>query len=204
MSIQLRVATSLMLAAVLAAAAQAQRSRSDPGFRPDPNRQIAVDSSPRPPGILAGGDTCASPPTVVSALPFVDAGDTCPFANDISSYTGTCTLPFPYPGEDVIYQINTAAGNSVAFSMSLTGSTGDLALFVLNTCGSGPTCTANSQDAIGPGVGPEVISARAYQSSPVFLYIDSYYGTADPRGCGTYTLNVTGNLPAELIELTVD
>jgi hypothetical protein len=202
MSRQLRVATSFVLVALLAAAAQAQRSRSDRGFRPDPNRQIAADSQAPSPD--AGGDTCASPPTVVSSLPFVDSSDTCPAANDISSYLGTCTLPFPYPGEDVIYQINTAAGNSVAFSMSLTGSTGDLALFVLNTCGTSSSCTANSSDLIGPGVGPETIAAQTYQSSPVFLYIDSYYGTADPRGCGTYTLNVTGNLPAELIELTVD
>ena len=204
MSRQLRVALSFVLVTLLAAAAQAQRSRSDAGFRPDPNRQIAADKSTRPPGPDVGGDTCASPPTVVASLPFTDSSDTCPFANDISSYTGSCTLPFPYPGEDVIYQINTAAGNSVAFSMSLTGSTGDLALFVLNTCGSGPSCVKNSSDLIGPGVGPETIAATVYQSSPVFLYIDSYYGTADPRGCGTYTLNVTGNLPAELIELTVD
>jgi hypothetical protein len=204
MSRLLRVAASFVLVAMLAAAAQAQRSRSDAGFRPDPNRQIAAGQSTQAPSPNAGGDTCASPPTVVASLPFADSSTTCPAANDISSYTGTCTLPFPYPGEDVIYQINTAAGNSVAFSMSLTGSTGDLALFVLNTCGTGSSCVSNSSDLIGPGVGPEVIAAQAYQSSPVFLYIDSYYGTADPAGCGTYTLNVSGTLPAELIDLTVD
>jgi hypothetical protein len=148
-------------------------------------------------------DTCAAPPFLVTSLPYTDTGTTCGATNDITNYS-CASLPFPYPGPDVIYSFAMGAGNSVAFSASLTGSTGDLALFMISTCGNGATCIVTSQDAIGAGAGPEAIPAQNYATGTRYLYIDSYYASPAGTSCGTYTLNVTGTLPVELLNFSVD
>jgi len=173
----------------------AQRTRSDPSFKANANR--------RPPSPDVGGDNCATPPTQVSALPFNDSDNTCGDVNDLTTYTGTCTLPFPYGGEDLIYRLDLGAANNVAFSADIAGSTGDLALFLIGTCANGTTCVANSADLIGPGVGPEVILAASYPVGDYYLYVDSYYDAGTPGSCGTYALTVTGTLPVELIDFSV-
>jgi len=149
-------------------------------------------------------DAC-TPAPVILTLPYTDSGTTCGATNDLTNYGGVCgtNLPFPYPGPDVIYAFTTTAGNSVAISASLTGSTGDLALFVLNSCGVAASCVQNSQDAIGPGAGPETIAAASYGVGTHYIYVDSYYGTGS-ASCGTYTLSVTGNLPIDLESFSID
>lgn len=182
----------LMLPAVALGA-----DRSDPGF--------VFHGSALPDPIITDGGVC--PGTPIPSLPFNDPGNSCGSANTITNYTGgSCgvDLPFPYPGEDEVYQITLAGGNNVAFSLDITGSAGDLVLFLLTTCGSGASCTAHSQDSIGPGVGPELIAAASYPAGTYFLYIDSYYAVGAGDNCGTYTLSVTGTLPAELIEFAID
>ena len=190
--------TAVALAVALPLAAATPKNRSDRDFVPASNR------GPVPP---AGGQ-CSTPPPPISALPFTDSGDTCAATqtNSVTTYGGTCTLPFPYGGPEHIYQVTYGTGNSVGYSMSLTGSLGDLALFLVSgtTCGNGTTCVVNSQDAIGPGAGPELIAAAARPVGPYFLYIDSYYDLSTPGACGTYTLSATGTLPVELIQFDVN
>lgn len=156
---------------------------------------------------FVGGDTCATPPTQVTGpLPYTDSGNTCGNANDYNNAgPSACrtSLNFNYPGPDVIYRVDLLAGNNAGYSMSLTGSTGDLVLFLLTDCGVETSCVANSQDAIGPGVGPEVIAAAARTAGDYYLYVDSYYPIGNGASCGTYTLTVTGLLPVELQDLTI-
>lgn len=142
---------------------------------------------------LDGGDTCADAVPITS-LPFADTGDTTPNTNTLSSYSGTCTLPFSYAGEDQIYEITVGPGNMMDFSMDLTGSTGDLALFIISDCGDGTSCVVNSQDAIGPGAGPEVINNVSLPTGTHYLYIDSYYDAGTPGSAGTFSLDITGTL----------
>lgn len=151
-------------------------------------------------------DTC-TPAPVILTLPYSDSGTTCGATNDLTNYGGTCAtaLPFPYPGPDVIYAFATTAGNNVTISASLTGSTGDLALFVIDTtCATAANCNHQSQDAIGVGAGPENIAAASYSVGNHYIYVDSYYGAPAAGNCGTYTLNVTGNLPVELDQFSID
>ncbi len=122
-----------------------------------------------------------------------------------AAFTCATGLPFPYPGPELIYQLNLGATNNPAFSADLTGSTGDLALFLVGSaCGTGTNCVAHSQDAIGPGTGPETIAAASYAAGTYFLYIDSYYASPAPAACGTYSLTITPPLPAELIQFDVN
>jgi hypothetical protein len=173
-------------------------NRSDPAWRD----AHAVTLAP-----TQGGD-CTTP-VVFSSLPYSDSGNTCnpPAASIITNYGSTCAtaLPFPYPGPEVVYQFTTTAGNSVAFSMSLTGSTGDLALFIISgACANAAGCVGQSQDAIGVGAGPENIAAAVYTAGTYFIHVDSYYGAPSAASCGSYTLNATGTLPVELTGFTVD
>jgi hypothetical protein len=142
---------------------------------------------------LDGGDTCAQAVPITS-LPYNDTGDTTPFNNDLTFYSGTCTLPFSYAGEDEIYEITVGPGNLMNFSMDLTGSAGDLALFIISNCGDGTSCVINSQDAIGPGVGPEVINNVVLPAGTHYLYVDSYYDANTPGSAGTFSLSITGTL----------
>ena len=142
---------------------------------------------------LDGGDTCADAVPITS-LPFNDTGDTTSNTNTLSSYSGTCTLPFSYAGEDQIYEITVGPGNLMNFSMDLTGSLGDLALFIISNCGDGTSCVINSQDAIGPGAGPEIISNVTLPPGTHYLYIDSYYDADTPGSAGTFSLSITGTL----------
>jgi hypothetical protein len=200
------MAATIGLGMVLVAArpdvASAQANRTDPSFRAKPDRVVlqpkAGGESPN-----TGGENCASPPTLISSTPFTDTDNTCGNINDLTTYTGSCTLPFPYGGEDLIYRLNLGAGNNVGYTADLTGSTGDLALFLIGTCGDGNSCVINSQDAIGPGVGPEIIAPTPQAPGDYYLYVDSYYDAGTPGSCGSYTLNVTGPLPVEMLDFSV-
>ncbi len=172
--------------------AQTVVNRSDPGF----------EGSPAAPE--DGGDTCPPGVSIIGPLPFVDAGDTCNgFTDTVSAYGGAC-LTFTYAGEDTIYELTLGAGNNISFSADLTGSTGDLALFVIGTCGDGSSCVVSSQDAIGPGVGPELIAAMPYTPGTYFVYVDSYYAAGSAGSCGTYTLTVDGTVPVKLLGFSID
>jgi hypothetical protein len=169
-------------------------NRTDPGFIGKPAPMLKV-----------GGDGCPPGAFVSDPMPWNDTGDTCAgFTNTVTTYAGTCTLPFPYGGEDVIYEMTLSAANTVDFSMDIAGSTGDLVLFVLSTCGDGSTCVANSQDSIGVGVGPELIPSASYPAGTYYVYVDSYYSAGSAGSCGAYSLTINGTLPAELVTFSAE
>lgn len=151
---------------------------------------------------------CPATIPVTDPLPFNDSGDSCNGSNSISSYSGATECDglagFSYGGEEIVYEIQLGATNNVGFSADLTGSTGDLALFLISTCNDGSTCVETSQDAIGVGAGPEVIDPVSYAAGTYYLYIDSYYDAGTAGSCGIYDLTVTGALPAELVEFAID
>lgn len=194
--------TSVALACALPLAAATPQNRSDRAFMGKTNR-VALTPD-------AGGQCTGAGPTVVPPTGLTnDTGNTCTpgTPNAITNYGGVCgtNLPFPYPGPEHIYQLTLGTGNNPSFSASLTGSTGDLALFLVGsaTCGDGVNCVAASQDAIGPGAGPEAIAAANYPNGNYFLYVDSYYGSPTPAACGSYSLTITTPLPAELIQFDI-
>ena len=173
-------------------------NRTDPGYvRPNPSGVVP-----------AGGGTCATPVSIAS-LPFSQAGNSCGGTNNINDYDSPAclaNLAFPYPGPEDVWAITVGAGNALNISASLTGSTGDLALFLVGTCGSGTSCITTSNDAIGPGAGPEQIppaDTTGLAAGTYYVYVDSYYGTGS-ASCGTYTLAVTGTLPVSLEAFSID
>lgn len=191
----LAIMTVLFVGAAVVEGAEPIRSRKDPRFKP---ARPALQPFPD-----VGSENCVGIP-VIASLPFLDTGDTCGFANDVQSPTG-CGLPAGYGGPDVLYQVNVGAMNSVAFSLDLTGSTGDLALYVLAACGDALACVSSADD-IGVAV-PENIAPQSYGGGSggiLYVYVDSYYASPIAGNCGTYTLTASGTLPAELVEFSVD
>ncbi|WP_257388788.1 hypothetical protein [Tahibacter caeni] len=188
------LAVALALLSVSAGAA----NRSDSNFVTDPGRVITTP---------LGGGSCPSPPGITS-LPFSDSGTTCGSTNSITNYSAavcTANLNFPYPGEDEAYAITVGASQSLDISADLTGSAGDLALFLIGTCGNGASCLATSQDAIGVGAGPETIpTVSGLAAGTYYVYVDSYYDAGTAGSCGTFTLNVAGTLPVALQSYSID
>lgn len=191
------IAAAVLLLSTCSVAAFAATNRSDSTFvRPNPGLEAPM-----------GGGSCASPVTIAS-LPFSQAGNTCGGTNNITTYGGPCAtaLPFPYPGPEDVWAITVNSGNALDISASLTGSTGDLALFFLTSCGDGSSCIGNSQDAVGPGQGPEQldpVDTSNLAPGTYYVYVDSYYSSGS-ASCGTYTLNVTGTLPVSLESFQID
>lgn len=185
------------LVALLAALPAAAATRTGAAYHGAPKADPLIDG---------GANGCPPTGATIASLPFSDPGTTCDNTNTITNYGGVCgtDLPFPYGGENAIYQVSLAAGNNVAFSLNFAGSLGDLALFLLTTCGTGSSCIAHSADTIGAGAMPEDIAAASYAAGTYFLYIDSYYDAGTTGSCGTYTLNVTGTLPVELTSFDVE
>jgi len=148
-------------------------------------------------GLLLAGSAAAAgtddpPGTVIPSFPFSDTGSTVGFNNTYQTYGGPCgaDLPFPYPGGDAFYRVQMNAGATYSFSMDLTGSGGDLALFLLSDSADAASCVGNSQDAIGPGAGPELLEFTATATQEYFLVIDSYYAAGSGGSEGIYSLSV--------------
>ena len=194
---RLRVILALLIIGLVAGltVTMAQGTRTDPGFQG--NRVTPGFSG------TGGGPGCTADftiPAPVTDLP----GDSCGFTDTVNSYGGTCTLPFSYGGEDVVYEVTLGASNSVAFILDLTGSAGDLALFLIGTCGDGTSCVANSNDSIGPGAGPETIAETSYPAGTYYAMVDSYYDAGLTGSCGVYSLTAQPTFPVELINFSVE
>jgi hypothetical protein len=155
-----------------------------------------------PDPMKAGGPDCANP-TVVGALPYSDTGNTCGAAAVVSNYQNATCLTVPYPGPELIYQIELFANNAIQVNLTPSALV-DMGVFMVADCTT-PTSCVDFHDAIGPG---EVSQIPRNQSGPFtpgtyFLYVDSYYATGT-ASCGDYTLDVTGVIPVELINFSVE
>lgn len=163
-----------------------------------PGQVIAFDAN------KAGGASCASPNvfTVTTANPFQDTGNTCGAAANVSNYQNATCNTVAYPGPELIYQIELLAGNDI--EVVLSPATADMGVFMVADCTT-PTSCVDFHDAIGPGAVSTIprLQAGSFTAGTYFLYVDSYYATG-ALSCSSYTLDVTGNVPVELINFTVE
>src|SRR5262245_54743887 len=91
-----------------------------------------------------GGDTCASPPTVITSLPYTDSGDNTGATDNVSSVPLACNgLYTTTLGPDVIYQLTLTAGNNVTVTVTPDPNF-DPSIYALSTCTDGTTCGAGN------------------------------------------------------------
>jgi hypothetical protein len=179
---------------------------------------------PHPPGAVTavGGDTCAAPHEFPYCLPgpFSDTGTTVGADNTVGQVNAGCSDYSTVAGPDVIYRFDYAGiiPNPPPFSALVSPAAGyDVAVYLLAASGGCPVGTGNSvtncvmgADAQGAG-GTEFVGG--FQDGPLplgiyYLFIDSFYSTGTAalpnRHQGTYSLQVGGICPVELLEFSVE
>jgi len=150
----------------------------------------------RPLQTLTGGDTCASPPTVISTLPFADTGDTTGAGNDVATTTAACGSGFTgADGPDLIYQFTVGAGNSLTITVTPTAAW-DVKIYLLSICGDPTSCVAGADVAFDGGA--ETITPAGLAPGTYFLYVDSFFPSPAVNRQGPYNLSVTGTFGAVL------
>jgi len=164
----------------------------------------------------AGSIDCSNP-TLVGTPTWSDSDNTCAGSNAVEDYwTGAPNCEtYPYPGPELLYQIDFGAMNEV--QVLLEPQTADLGVFLLTDCGNGLSCHTFF-DSVGGGA-PSLIApgqtgvtvpgqSGTFDFPPAnvgsyYIYVDSYYATGS-LSCGSYNLTVTGSLPVELMEFKVE
>ena len=69
-----------------------------------------------------------------------------------------------------------------------------------STCGTSSTCVVGADATLAGGI--ETIAAQSFAPGTYGLYVDSFYSTA--AGSGAYDLSVTGTLPVEVTDFSVE
>lgn len=171
--------------------------------------------TPGAPPETAGTDTCAAP-TAITSLPFNDTGTTVGATNTVGTIPIACNGNYTtVAGPDHIYTFTTDAvdANNLTFAVTTTDPSYDISIYILSTCNSGPSCVIGADNCFGqnaPGnpcgaVSDETIGPTSLaMGSTFFFYIDSFYAVGGTRDDGPYALSVTGMLPVELMEFSVD
>ena len=204
------IATSLVLSGALGveaaegwakSKAAAAAGRLEPG--PVPTAPVVLVPN-------QGADAC--PGTAFGTLPFNDSGTTVGLTNDMNTTSGAganCTQwGGQVAGPDVIYTFTPGAGASMTFTVTPGNAVYDSAIYLLTTCGTGSTCV-QKMDSTLSGQAEVLGPVSLTQGTPYFFYIDSFYaagGGACGAGCeaGPYSVAVTGTLPADLIQFSVN
>ena len=141
----------------------------------------------------AGGNSKAD--AAVITLTELAAGISCPgntLGADNSFFNPASPgLPFAYNGPDLWFAFTTTAPITLRASLDLTGSSGDLVLFLLGPGGTNADVLGNSPDQIGPGAGPEILPELNLATGTYFLVIDSYFAAPHSQSAGIFKLNIT-------------
>jgi len=192
-----RMAALLTVIVVLFAAnaVVAENRVAKPG-RTNPNSVI----------LKAGGADCAGATQAVEPWPFMDGGNTCGQPAVVSDYNNTGTggpcNTYPYPGPELIYRFDVGAGNDVTVTLTPT-SPADMGLFVVSDCANTLSCVGFA-DAVGGGAVSNIaFGVDGLTPGPYWVYVDSFYA-AGAASCGDYNLAVSGTIPVELMEFSVE
>ena len=141
--------------------------------------QAMAESKPDPAVILQGGDDIANA-TVISSLPYSDAGTTTGYTND---YNGSCGS-YGNAAPDVVYSYTPSSNQSI--NISLCGSSFDTRLYVFENSSS--TEIACNDDYCG--LQSQLDGVSLTSGNTYYIVIDGY-NTAN----GSYTINVTPYAP---------
>lgn len=175
-----------------------------------------------------GSDDCTSPPVIADLTNgFMDSGDTAGGTSSISILPMACNgLYRSAAGTDNIYQFTLGAAGSVTVTVSTPDDDFDISTYVVSTCGDGDSCVIGADDCLSTEEVNEVNNGMQFSLCPnapsgdstetfdvtnvgagtYYLYVDSWYPGDDPdgRGEGRYDLVVTGTLPVQLLEFSID
>lgn len=165
----------------------------------------------------AGSDTCAAP-TVIPGIGvggnFSDGGTTVGNTNTVGTIPIACNGNYTtVAGPDEIYTFTTGPANNATFAVTTTDANYDPSIYILTTCNNGASCVAGSDNCFAQNAGGNPCGAVSDETiGPValagntqhFFYVDSFYAVGGTRDDGPFNLSITGPLPVELIEFTIE
>ncbi|MEM7482160.1 MAG: hypothetical protein AAF481_13370 [Acidobacteriota bacterium] len=165
----------------------------------------------------AGTDTCASPtviPGVGGGDTFNDGGTTVGNTDTVGTVPISCNGNYTtVAGPDEIYTFTTGPANNATFLVTTPDANYDPSIYVLTTCNDGTSCVAGADNCFAANAGGNPCGAVSDETfGPValagntqhFFYVDSFYAVGGTRDDGPYNLAITGPLPVELIEFTIE
>lgn len=161
------------------------------------DNQPASGSAPSVPN--DGSDDCTAPPSIAS-LPFNDTGTTTGGNNTIGTITVGCSNYTTTAGPDKVYQFTAGATQNISFLVS-PSSAWDPAIYVVSTCNSGTSCVTGADAGLASA--PESVTFTGRPAGTYFFWVDSFYSTGTLSN-GAFSVAVTGTLPVELTEFSVD
>ncbi len=155
---------------------------------------------------LLPGYTCEDP-IVTTGIGYMDSNTNCGAPAEILDYGNPplCNPTPSYKGPELIYRVELASATAFTARLTPAGEV-DLALFLVSDCADPTTCVLWG-DAIGAGL-PDVAATEPgapLGAGTYYLYVDSYYGTANPMSCGDFTLELTDVPPAvQLLDFQIE
>ncbi|MEM7051358.1 MAG: hypothetical protein AAF604_16930 [Acidobacteriota bacterium] len=165
----------------------------------------------------AGTDDCSSPTVIPGVGPggmFSDGGTTVGNTDTVGTVPIGCNGNYTtVAGPDEIYTFTTGGGNNATFTVTTSDANYDPSIYILTTCNDGTSCVAGSDDCFAANAGGNPCGAVSDETiGPValagatqhFFYVDSFYAVGGTRDDGPYNLTITGPLPVELIEFTIE
>lgn len=155
---------------------------------------IALTTVSGPAAVISGAGGGSKANATVITLAELAAGVSCPgntLGADNSFFNPASPgLPFAYNGPDLWFTFTTTTSLTLLASLHLSGSTGDLVLFLLGIGGTNADVLGNSPDQIGPGAGPEILPEITLAAGTYFLVIDSFFAAPQAQSAGTFKLNI--------------
>lgn len=152
---------------------------------------------------VAFGQPCTANLGPISAAnsPAGVAGNTC---NNNLSQVSICGNGDTLNGSGVdIYTLAVGAGNNFTVTVTSSAFPPTVSLTSTTTCSSNAPCKFDNAPP-GTATSPYSVSGSATGLAPgnYFLFISDT--GADPTGCGAYNLAISGQLPVELKNFSVD
>ena len=158
-------------------------------------KQVALPGAPQ---AIAG---CAVTGTIEDG----DIGN--PIAGDTTGGTDTvsvaCTEWGTVDGAEDIYSFVAGPGANLTFTVTGAADSFDPSIYLLSTCGDGTACIEGSDD-VPTAYAPSITASGLTAGETYYFYVDSYWPSSDEDGEGPYTLTVTGTLPVELTDFSID
>jgi hypothetical protein len=148
----------------------------------------------------------AGAPVEIGEVPFTATGDTTGGSNAIDSVPDFCSPRTTVAGPEAVFTFTPEAGANLVFTVTPLDAAYDPAIYVTFAPDAADACLWGA-DANGPGEAETfAINDRLTPGTVHYLYVDSFFdATTDPANAqGAFRIEVSGNLPVELMRFEVD
>ena len=156
--------------------------------------------------VASAGALAGTPAVEIGAVPFTAKGDTTGGANAINLVPDFCSARTTVDGPEAVFTFTPQAGANLTFTVTPLNADYDPAIYVTFAPAAADACLWGA-DANGPGQ-PETftVSDRLTPGTVHYFYVDSFFNaTTNPLNAqGPFRIDVSGNLPVELLGFDVE